>query len=443
MTKKTKHFQIVGVIGVLLAGLLTPIAVNATNGYFSHGYGTKSKALAGAGVATPMDAMDAALNPANMVFVGQQWHVGLAWFRPLRDYSVMGAPSGFPGTFGQVPGSFESDSEDFFIPNAAGNWMLSDDSSLGVTVYGNGGMNTDWKASDIGGGVGVYGAGDAGVDLAQLFINGTYARKFAGGKAAWGLSAILVYQRFEAEGVSTFAGVSNDPNNLTNRGHDDSFGYGLKIGVQGEVAPGFRLGASYQSKMWMDEYDDYSGLFAEEGDFDIPQTATAGLAYDFNETTTAMFDVQWIDYSDITAIANPQFPQFGACSIRTTLTDPNCLGGSNGIGFGWRDMTIYKLGVQWETGGGWTWRVGASVANRQPIPSSEVQFNILAPGVIKEHLTFGFTKALSDKSGLDFSFMYAPSNSVSGPNPLEAPGAQTIELEMKQYEFAVQYNKAF
>jgi len=192
----------------------------------------------------------------------------------------------------------------------------------------------------------------------------------------------------------------------------------------------------------MDEID-YSGLFAEQGDFDIPQTVTAGLAWDVADKVTALFDIQWINYEDVKAISNPQFPQFGACAARTTPTNPNCLGGSNGIGFGWRDMTIYKLGVQWDTAGEWTWRVGGSIANHQPIPSSEVQFNILAPGVIEEHITFGFTKKLNDKSGIDVSFMYAPSNSVSGPNPLEAPGAQTIELEMKQYEVAVQYTKDF
>ncbi len=428
--------------GAVIAASLAPIAAHATNGYFAHGYGIKSKALGGAGVAMPLDAMDAAVNPANMVMVGQEWDLGLTWFSPQREYTVSGAPSGFPGTFGLVPGNFESESNHFFIPSVAANWMLSEDASLGLTVYGNGGMNTDWRASKVGG-VGTYGAGDAGVDLAQLFINGSYARKFAGGKASWGLSAVLAYQRFEAEGVASFSGVSNDSANLTNKGHDDAFGYGFKLGVLGEVAPGFRLGASYQSKMWMDEFDDYAGLFAESGGFDIPQTATAGLAWEASEQATVLLDVQWIDYSDVKSIANPMFPQFGICATRTTLTNPNCLGGSNGIGFGWRDMTVYKLGLQWDGGNGWVWRVGGSVANHQPIESSEVMFNLLAPGVIEEHITAGFTKMLNDDSGIDVSIMYAPSNSVSGPNPLEAPGAQTIELEMKQYEVAIQYTKRF
>ena len=39
-----------------IAVLLAP-AAEATNGYFTHGYGTSNKGLAGAGVAFPQDAL--------------------------------------------------------------------------------------------------------------------------------------------------------------------------------------------------------------------------------------------------------------------------------------------------------------------------------------------------------------------------------------------------
>jgi len=444
VSRKLARVALMGLVGGAI-GL--PGLAQATNGYFSHGYGMKSKGVAGAGVANPTDAMDAASNPANMVFVGSQWLVGASLFSPRREYSVSGAPTGFPMTFGLVPGSFDSDSNLFIIPNFAYNKMLSDDSSFGVTVYGNGGMNTDWSASKIGGGIGTYGAGDAGVDLAQLFINLSYARKFAGGKAAWGVSGILAYQRFKADGLTNFGNLSNDPAQLTNNGHDGSFGGGIKIGLVGEVAPGVRLGGSYQSKMYMNKFDKYSGLFAEEGGFDIPQTATLGLAWDATPAVTVMFDAQWIGYSGIDSVGNNMGAvpggHFFTCATRMAPTDPNCLGGASGIGFGWEDMWIFKLGAQIKGGNGWTWRVGASTVDQQPIPSSEVMFNILAPGVMKHHVTFGFTKELSKTSGIDFAAMYAPSHSVSGPNPLEAPGAQNIEIKMYQYELGIQYYKKF
>ena len=51
----------------------------------------------------------------------------------------------------------ESDSEYFFIPHFGYNWMLASDKSIGVSVYGNGGLNTNYSES-------VFGAGSTGVD---------------------------------------------------------------------------------------------------------------------------------------------------------------------------------------------------------------------------------------------------------------------------------------
>ena len=66
-------------------------------------------------------------------------------------------------------------------------------------------------------------------------------------------------------------------------------------------------------------------------------------------------------------------------------------------------------------------------------------FNILAPGVIEEHVTFGFTREIDSDSSFSFAAMYAPSNSVKGTSAFD-PG-QEIELEMDQYELVFTYNR--
>jgi long-chain fatty acid transport protein len=186
----------------------------------------------------------------------------------------------------------------------------------------------------------------------------------------------------------------------------------------------------------MGEFDDYAGLFAEKGDFDIPSNYTLGLAWHISDKRVFLIDVQQINYSDVAAVANP------IANFQTNCPGTGCLGGSDGGGFGWEDMTIVKLGYEWQSSDAWTWRVGYSKTD-QPIPDSEMMFNILAPGVIEEHITFGFTRALSNNSDLNFAFMLAPNVSVSGPNTFELPGQQTIELEMDQYELAMSYSKRF
>ncbi len=406
------------VLFAVAAGLGVAGVANATNGYFSHGYGTTSKGLAGAGVALSQDSLAAATNPAGMVTVGDRIDLGAALFSPRREYTA-GMPTAAPGMgdFPLVPGTVESNSDYFFVPHFGWNRMLDDQSSIGISVYGNGGMNTDYPNDAFGGTF--YGGQGAGVDLMQLFIAPTYSRKI-NDTASWGVTPIIAYQRFKATGLASF-GVMED-------GYDSSWGYGIRLGVQGEVAPGVRLGAAYQSKMYMEEFDKYDNLFAEQGDFDIPANMTVGLAWDVSPSSTLFFDIQHIWYSDIKSIANP-FENFFI---------PAPLGADNGPGFGWKDMTVYKLGYQWQTSPDMTWRVGYSYG-KQPIRSSEVLFNILAPAVMEHHLTAGFTRQMGPNNELNFAAMYAPSSKVSGSNPLFFSGDQDIELKMQQFELELSY----
>ena len=403
------------------AALTIPMTAMATNGYFAHGYGTKSKGLAGSGVALSQDAMAAATNPAGMVTVGNRMDLGVALFSPSsRGYTVTGAADEGAPAFELQPGSYESDNDFFLIPHFARNWMLDSESSIGVSVYGNGGMNTEYPSGAAP--AGTFYGGVAGINLEQLFINTTYSRKIDA-KSSWGASLIAVYQTFEAKGLGAFAPFSATPASLTGNGKDASTGFGVKLGWQGEVSKGLTLAASYQTEMSMGKFDKYAGLFAEQGGFDIPATWTLGLAFDVTPKSTLTFDIQNIMYSDIASIANPFSPNIGASQ----------LGNADGAGFGWDDMTIYKLGYQWETSADWTWRVGISQGD-QPIASSEVLFNILAPAVMETHITGGFTMKTGTDSEFSLAAMYAPNNSVTGANPLAGATGQDITIEMTQFE---------
>lgn len=180
----------------------------------------------------------------------------------------------------------------------------------------------------------------------------------------------------------------------------------------------------------MSEFDKYAGLFAEQGDFDIPANWSIGLAAKATPDLTFALDLQKIYYSDVNAVGNAMLP-----NLQTSL-----LGDNGGAGFGWEDMTVIKAGAQWKSSPEWTWRAGLSFAD-QPIPDSEVLFNILAPGVIETHATLGFTRALAANQDLDVALMRGFSNSVSGTNALDP--AQTIELKMDQWEIALGYSYKF
>ncbi len=412
---------------VAAAALTVCTAAWATNGYFAHGYGTANKALGGAGVALPLDALAAADNPAGIAFLGTRYDAGVAFFSPSREYTVTGNPTATPGTFGLAPGNVTSGSDLFVIPHFGANWTIGQDTTLGLAVYGNGGMNTDYGTNTY------FGSSPTGVDLSQLFVAPTYARRLGIDQGhSIGVTAIFAFQRLEIRGTQAFGAFSSAPASVSNRGHEESFGVGTRLGYIGQLTPRFSVGASYQSKINMSELDDYSGIFAGQGDFDIPATATVGLAYRFGSSVAIAADVQWIYYSQVDAIGNPLLP-----NLTTTQ-----LGLNDGAGFGWEDVSVAKLGVQWTPDEFWTWRLGLAIAT-QPIQSNEVFPNIIAPAVVEEQITAGFSRRLSGDRTLNLSVMYAPTNAVNGPNPLELPGQQQIRLEMQQVELQLGYSWRF
>lgn len=399
----------------LLASLAAlPAAALATNGYFPHGYGMKNKAMGGASIALAHDSFGGANNPANMAFVDDRFDIGLDWFNPVRSAERRGAP--VPSLNGRV----ESDSENFFIPEFGFVRRLNPQLTFGVTLYGNGGMNTDYPQGNFNCGFGaaniLCGSGRVGVDMMQLIVAPTLAWKFHPQHSV-GIAPLFGYQRFKIEGVQSFAPLSSDPNALTNRGYDSSTGFGVRVGYQGRAGIA-SFGAAYAPRMRMSAFDKYKGLFAEQGDFDIPSHYGLGVAVNATPALTFALDYTRINYSEIKSVGNPS-------------TNPPPLGASNGPGFGWRDIDVFKLGIAWQATGALTVRAGYNRGDN-PIQPRDVTFNILAPGVMKDHYTIGFTYALSPTSELSMSYMRAPKQSVSGSSFL-APGAtETIEMHQNQ-----------
>jgi long-chain fatty acid transport protein len=434
----------------------------ATNGYFAHGVGSESKGMAGTGIGSnaARGPIIAASNPALAVFADDSWEVGLSIFSPMRSYKASASVvNGNFGAFTIGEGDFDSSSEVFPIPYVAKNWRLGNGSVITTAFYGRGGMNTDWDNSDAsatfdpdGPGPapvttfpGPFGAGVAGVDLSQAFLSITFAGK-ASDRFAWGIGPIFALQLFEAKGVGSFAGFTNTfaasggtvfPTSLSDNGHEVSTGVGATVGLWFSFSDAVSAGFSYQSKLSMSEFDDYADLFAEDGGFDIPASTKFGLSIIGSNNARLNLDIEHTEFSDVGAVGNPLANIIACPTAGLGGTDlESCLGGNNGAGFGWDDMTTYKVGVEWTANETTTWRAGLSYGE-QPIQEADVLFNILAPGVMEKHFTVGMTKRRPNGGAWSVSIMYAPEKTVEGLNLFDP--TQTIELRMKQFEFEVSY----
>jgi len=483
-----------------------PASAWATNGYFSHGWGTKSKAMAGVATALPQDTLVSATNPAGMAFLGQRFDLGVSFFNPSprgyeanNDFSTgpyPGGPDNFPTGGFVTPGRYDSDTNWFLIPSLGYNHPLNERSTIGISIYGNGGMNTDysnavWENFAVapnqrvasvngqqlplfdfssgqpvpitnpniteipipggGGAMAPVGNGNpngfltasqpTGVNLEQLFIEIPYTIQIGDGKQAFGIAPVFAAQSFEAKGLQPFQAASVDPTKVTNNGTDWSYGVGLHLGWYGEVTDELALGLSYRTKMWMSDFDKYSGLFADGGGFDIPAMFNFGLAYKVQPAVTVGFDYQHIFYDEVEAISNSNDIDISPC-FGTEPKPSYCLGAKAGLGFGWKSMDVFKLGVRWDQSDKLKLFGGVSYNTELLKSSQQALFNILTPATIRWHLSVGATYVHSAKDEFNLSYTYMPKETLDGTSP-SITQAQTGNIYMQQQDIEISWNHRF
>ena len=383
----------VSAAALLLAAPTT--AAHATDGYFLNGVGAKANGEAGVAIALPQDALSIAANPAAATEVGHRLDVGAEVFIPDRGATISGNDLGHGFS---LDGHYSGNGANpFILPNFGYVRPLSDKLAIGIAVYGNGGMNTVYKVNPFGA---IGGSGPAGIDLKQIFITPTLAARVAPGHSL-GISPILVLQGFRATGLQPFdnGGFSAAPGSVTNNGTDWSTGAGVRVGYLGHFGSSLTVGAFYQSKVWTGHFRKYAGLFAGQGGFDVPASWGGGIAVKATPALTLAADVKRIEYAGVPSVGTPFIPA--------------PLGATGGPGFGWRNITVFKLGVAYVASPHWTLRAGYGHAGN-PVPASQTLLNILAPGVVQSHLTAGATFTLPSGVEITGFVLHALKNTVHG-----------------------------
>ena len=416
---------------LLVASVLLAISSQsafATNGMAPIGLGITQKAMGGAAVATSENTMNAGTNPASLSNVDAGWDIGAEVFMPDRGATITGTPGGFSdGTFNG------NEKEMFLIPEGGYKRQLNDKHSVGVVVYGNGGMNSSYdKAIPL---FDMSGANKAGISLEQLVVAPTWSTKINENNSV-GISLNLAYQRFSATGLQNFDAPfqTTSQGNVTNKGNDASTGVGATIGWQGKLSPTVTAGVAYRSKTNMGKLDKYKGLFAEQGDLDMPAATTAGIVWQATPKTLVAADVQQIEYSKVKAMANDNSTLNGM---------PANLGADNGSGFGWKDQTVYKIGVKHQVRPDFAVLAGYNHA-KNPLKSGQTLFNVLAPATVEDHVTLGGEWKLNNKANLTAAYTHAFGKDVNGTGSVPAGfGGGEANLNMEQNAVGIAYSVKF
>lgn len=381
------------------------------------GHGARQKALSGAGVADSRDAAAISLNPAGLANVDSQLSASASFFR---------ADTGFAssGSFGfTAPGSHRNE-EQWTVPaNLAAswrvNWGLVD--AVGASVSANERMRTQYadgpNPNCPPGFSGPFCGGKLGYDIEHTTASIGFAKQIMP-RVSVGIAPFVTRQTVSVKGVGLFAGFSSDPAHFSNNGTSEAWGAGVRGGIEWTAAPGLRLGLAATSRTYMEAHNAYRGLMAKGADLDVPASVQAGVAYDLRPGFTVMADYKRIWYSDLAAFANPS-------------NNAAPYGTANGPGFGWSDIDIFKLGLEWRRSEATALRAGYSYSTSL-VGSRDADFNLLTPYFVQHHISAGVKHRVTAGLDLELSAMYGFDTSRTG-NEIGNP-FRTVKTDANQLE---------
>ena len=403
----------------------------AAGGYFALGYGPLARHMAGATTAFTGDAFAGASNPAKWLAAGDRVDIASEFFMPYRRVERSGSNTVYD--FGTT-----SANDIFVLPEAAISRRLTERLAWGLTVYGNGGLNTEYRGNNGVAGSNLapgacgnkpasflLGCGKVGIDIVQLVTAPGVAFEVLPGHTL-GVAPLIVFQRFEAYGFQAFAPFSAHPTDVSNRGWDWAPGLGVRVGWLGEVLPRLTLGAAWSSRVYMMKFEQYEGLIAD-GTLDIPENWSVGLAWRATSALTMTFDFQRIDFGQVAATGN---------GVLNTLLNPpeRALGTHTGSGFNWENQDNFRTGLAYDVNAGLTLRAGYAYGARPQRDDgiNSVTMNMLTP-TAEHQFSAGLTwhPAAGNDFHLGYSRFIAPA--YQGPSAtglLGIGGTERIEAHV-------------
>lgn len=226
-----------------------------------------------------------------------------------------------------------------------------------------------------------------------------------GALGAVSFSAIFAYQHFAEIGGTPAVSPAANPlpgAPLALRTSDTSSGAGLRVDYSSALSERIRWQAGVQSRINMDALENYRGLYAEAGTFDIPASANVGI--DFVLTPQIRLDagVERVMYGQIAPFTSTALPSRFLALLSSSASPV----------FEWQNLNVYSIGAAWRdpTAGDWTFRYST---REQPLPTSSLLQQAL-PAPSARNYELGYARAFGERSRLRFSASYAPTDFILG-----------------------------
>lgn len=433
----------------------------AANGFVQPGNSAAELGMAGAGTALTDSPAAILRNPAAGAWMESGLSLVLGLARPEGRFQS--GPTGQNSLFGVLeidPVATENVQGIFPIPALSYNRRVDDDRAwgLGIRFAGlqsrtNAGSATLARGfptfatrceGPFGGGVPLAGRADTrrlcgragpkgGAEFAQLMLSAHFSQRI-GSELSVGIAPILVGQRLVIRGLSAFRPYSVNPAATSDEGAEWSWGGAMQIGAIWEPHPDLRLAATLQSQTLTQPFAHYEGVIIG-GRLDAPPVLDLGVGLTLSPQHRLLLDYQRVWHSQVPSLAMrldtdritngcllPRLLDELALAATVARDDQTCLGGDAGPGFGLRNLSVYKIGYQWNRGR-LALRAGLSWT-QAPLGDEQIVVAVFAPAITRRHEAIGLSWALTPRLGLDAALIHAVQERLSAPNSLSSVNAR-------------------
>jgi hypothetical protein len=243
--------------------------------------------------------------------------------------------------------------------------------------------------------------------LQRYILTPSYTQPW-GENSALGVSAIFAYQRFAGLGLGldsmpVHGGINLAAAPFGSVNTPGSYGTGMRVDFNSALNESVSWQVGYQSRVNMDAFNNYRGVYSEPGSFDIPASANIGLGYALTPDLKFDLGAERVMYSHIAPFTSAALP------TRFLVL----LGSSISPSFAWQDVDVYSVGWTWRDPGNGIWSLHYST-REQPLPTSRLLQSALDPYLAAHNVEFGFAHMFGPFSSLRLAATYAPTEFVLG-----------------------------
>ncbi len=395
----------------IFVALVTINVTFAQSGHLMQGVGAVNMSMGGASTAQPLDISGAlAWNPAAIsVFEDKIISVNAGLFMANPELSSK-VPFG-----GGISGTSTDVKKNSIMPAIAFVYGKKDSKhTFGISAFGVSGFGVDFPESTtnpINFPQAMGGFGNLTSNYIMLQTGISYAYKVSK-TVSIGLSPNFNFATLELKpnptANPTMAGYPST-NNAT------ATGFGGQIGVFFQNEQGFKLGASYKTEQKFSDFkfqNTYLDNTTSENSFkmNFPAIFSAGIGY-----STSKFDLAF-DFRNVEYSGTEGFNEYGWNPTGSVK------------GFGWKDMQILSMGIQYKGVKKLPIRLGYTF-NTNPIKDELAFFSTSATAVIQNAYQLGLGYEFSDKITINGVYHMAKSDgSTEGPlyNPMLASGSNPL-----------------